>query len=408
MVMALLPKKYLRIYDVAEYLNNLNTGYQYDIHDSFDRNKLSDDIYDLIVHGELKAVFKAWTDDFQDAYFIVHNSQLDQILRFNSSARILGHYLIYCYADGTKPKTRIEGNIIDDDSINFDNIYIPIKELDALFSPKVVSNHSKAPPPPNHIKASAPFQRTIGDVIKAEKQKEPISPNRYQIMTMLYDYFTPHQACCFIAGLHPNFNGADDELEMGESIVEGGLKSGKLVADDDGQIKGDDLKLFLHSKDWIMKGFNDNMSNNTDKIPAPTVTQTQPPNNDQLIKELAAAKAQIADLESDLKQAQADNDQLRLQAGTPADKQLKNQDSKIVVYLAFVLAQKIPKYRKSNLNINAQQVGEAITIMAQELGLDKDDMHGFKRPDARLRTLINDNKELLNHFENLIKDNEKN
>lgn len=44
----------------------------------------------------------------------------------------------------------------------------------------------------------------------------------------------------------------------------------------------------------------------TDKIPAPTVTQTEPPNNSQLIKELAAAKAQITDLENQLAQAKAE------------------------------------------------------------------------------------------------------
>jgi hypothetical protein len=129
----------------------------------------------------------------------------------------------------------------------------------------------------------------------------------------------------------------------------------------------------------------------------PSVTQTEPKSD----------KERIAELE-------AENDKLRTQLEQQAievkstDTQPKNQDSKIVVYLAFILAQKLPKYRKTNLNINAKQVGEAITAMAQELGLDKDDMHGFKRPDARLRTLINDNKELLSHFESLIKDNKKN
>ena len=44
----------------------------------------------------------------------------------------------------------------------------------------------------------------------------------------------------------------------------------------------------------------------TDKIPAPTVTQTEPPNNNQLIKELAAAKAQITDLKNQLAQAKAE------------------------------------------------------------------------------------------------------
>lgn len=88
--------------------------------------------------------------------------------------------------------------------------------------------------------------------------------------------------------------------------------------------------------------------------------------------------------------------------------QIKNQDSKIVVYLAFILAQKLPKYRKNNSSINAQQIGEAITTIAQELGLSKDDMHGFKRPDARLRKLIDENKELLNNFEKRAKNKDKN
>ncbi|MGI9340297.1 MAG: hypothetical protein ACR2PP_06635, partial [Psychrobacter sp.] len=39
--------------------------------------------------------------------------------------------------------------------------------------------------------------------------------------------------------------------------------------------------------------------------PAPTVTQTQPPNNEQLIKRLTAANAKIAELENQLVQANA-------------------------------------------------------------------------------------------------------
>ena len=54
-------------------------------------------------------------------------------------------------------------------------------------------------------------------------------------------------------------------------------------------------------------------SSKGDKIPAPTVTQTQPPSNEQLIKELAAAKAEIDYLEEQLKQAKAE------QSDAPAD-----------------------------------------------------------------------------------------
>ena len=145
---------------------------------------------------------------------------------------------------------------LDDDSLSLLNIGTEQQRL--------ISN---APPPPNHIKVNSPFkQRTIGDLIETEKRNQAIFPNEFQRMTMLYDYFTPHQACCFIAGLPPNFDKRNYDLEMAEVIIEGGFKSGKLIADDDQQIKSDDLKLFLYSKNWLMKGFNDNLIDDTDKI----------------------------------------------------------------------------------------------------------------------------------------------
>lgn len=148
-------------------------------------------------------------------------------------------------------------------------------------------------------------------------------------------------------------------------------------------------------RDEISSFINSQSSNN--KTGLPTITQTEPKTDKERIAELEA--------ENDKFRTQLEQHTIEVKS---TDKQSKNHDSEIVVYLAFILAQKLPKYRKSNLDINAKQIGEAITSMAQALGLDKDDMHGFKRPDARLRTLINNNKELLSHFENLIKDNEKN
>ena len=212
--MGLLPKKYLRIYDVAEYLNNLDAGYKYDLLDPFDRNKLNDDIYDLIVHGELKAVFKSWSDNFKEAYFIAHDRQIGQILRFNNLAETIGQHSIYRYADGVEPENKVFCNIIGDGVIGFDDIYIPRDELDKLFS---VQN---------------------------------------------------------------------SELKPTASI----------------------------------------------KIPAPTVTQTQPPSNEQLIKELAAAKAEIADLEEQLKQAKAE------QADAPADdKELPSKSQAGVARMLYAI-----------------------------------------------------------------------
>lgn len=207
---------------------------------------------------------------------------------------------------------------------------------------------------------------------------EVMFPNQYQRMTMLYDYFTPHQACCFIAGLHPSFNGSDDDLEIAEFIIEGGFKSGKLILDDDGQINADNLKAFLYSKNWIMTGFNDLLNNEPPKplvenkkispdskfleaaharikelerqesigslmMETPIAKKCDPKDIERINQELRAAKIKIADLTSQLKQANtalADvpaantrikqqeqdikrlNDQLSQQADLLADKHL--------------------------------------------------------------------------------------
>lgn len=53
--MAILPKDYLSINDVADYFNNL--GYEYDLSLSSDRYKINKDIYDLILQDKITAVF---------------------------------------------------------------------------------------------------------------------------------------------------------------------------------------------------------------------------------------------------------------------------------------------------------------------------------------------------------------
>ncbi len=129
----------------------------------------------------------------------------------------------------------------------------------------------------------------------------------------------------------------------------------------------------------------------------PVLTQCEPKTDRERVIEL---EKELKKLTLEFNELQQQNTEIKSNST-----QIKNQDSKLVVYLAFILSQKLSKYRKNNGSINAQQIGEAITTIAQELGLSKDDMHGFKRPDARLRTLIDENKELLINFEKAIEPN---
>jgi len=156
-------------------------------------------------------------------------------------------------------------------------------------------------------------------------------------------------------------------------------------------------------KRYISKYSNDNELDNssppatTGGFGNQTLTQCEPKTDKERVLEL---EAKLKKINLELEELKQKNNEVQSNS-----KQIKNQDSKLVVYLAFILSQKLSKYRKNNGGINAKQIGEAITTTAQELGLSKDDMHGFKRPDARIRTLIDENKELLINFEKAIKPN---
>lgn len=228
--MALLPKDYLSIDDVADYFNNL--GHDYDLSVSSDSYKIRKDIYDLILQEKIIAVFNFFdTYNFKSAYYFVGRDKARKILIENDSyINIKGFNGIYCYADGSRPNSNdissftVAGNnvydITEDHYICLDDIYIPIKELDALFN----SNAEQS----------------------------------------------------------------------------------------------------------------NNLSKHIDKIPAPTVTQTEPPNNNQLIKELAAAKAKITDLESQLTQTKAELTYKPADGDKDLNTKSQNYAAKIVLAMAQI------------------------------------------------------------------------
>lgn len=135
MVMAVLPKKYLSIYDVADYLNEL--GYEYDLNQSFDRYKLNKDIYEFVLHNQIKIVHKALTIDFTYAYIVLPEYLAKGILVEDNVVNGGGSCsLIYKHEDGSYPKKGAERISVDDYPISIDSIYIPKAELDNLFNKK--------------------------------------------------------------------------------------------------------------------------------------------------------------------------------------------------------------------------------------------------------------------------------
>lgn len=131
--MAVLPKKYLSIYDVADYLNEL--GYEYDLNQSFDRYKLNKDIYEFVLHDQIKLVYRALSINFTSDYIVLLKYQAEHILIEDHIINAGGtSCLVYQYEDGSYPKMGNERTSINDQQINLDSIYIPRVELDNLFN----------------------------------------------------------------------------------------------------------------------------------------------------------------------------------------------------------------------------------------------------------------------------------
>ena len=190
--------------------------------------------------------------------------------------------------------------------------------------PKIPNNDSIKHPtaPPRQIIGGI---AKVGSLVTIQERETAAIPNKFQNMTMLNDYFTPHQASCLMAGLHPNFNGSDDELEIARTVIDGGIKSGKLILDDDGQIESENLKKFLSDKSWLLLGFNDYV---TSKNSTSLGTFLKKIDNEKLKTELEKAKERISELEQ----------QISKQVIMPADDVQLNGIAKYNANKAYVIA----------------------------------------------------------------------
>lgn len=160
-----------------------------------------------------------------------------------------------------------------------------------------------------------------------------IELGEYQKILITYELFTPEQITCLLSNDNPAYSHNDDKYNAYKDMVSNAIETKALnPINDKEQIPAEQVQSWLARYNFIIRGFNDNLPNDIDKIPAPTVTQTQPPSNEQLIKELAAAKAEIADLEEQLKQAKAE------QADAPADdKELPSKSQAGVARMLYAI-----------------------------------------------------------------------
>jgi len=144
--MAILPKDYLSIDDVADYLNNL--GYEYDLSNSSDRYKINKDIYDLILQDKITAVFYFFDgSNFNAAYYHIHHNDAYKLLIQNDAyIDVIFYRRVYRYDNGMKPDLEKDGEYTITKSyyINFEDIYIPKIELDKLFKVDTTQDAEKS------------------------------------------------------------------------------------------------------------------------------------------------------------------------------------------------------------------------------------------------------------------------
>lgn len=189
-------------------------------------------------------------------------------------------------------------------TINFDEVRFSRSELIALFNVKKSYENAQ-----NefdfYMNAAKTIRNSVTDDINA--RNDLIEPIGSQKLLISYALFTPHQITCLLSKDNPAYNHNDDEYNAYKDMVSNAIEAKALnPINYKEQIPAEQVKSWLARYNFIIRGFNDNLSNDNDKIPAPTVTQIEPPDSEQLIKELAAIKAQVIDLKNQLSQAKAE------------------------------------------------------------------------------------------------------
>ncbi|GAA0318210.1 hypothetical protein [Psychrobacter aestuarii] len=217
--------------------------------------------------------------------------------------------------------------------IDFDEVRFSRNELIDLFNVKKPYENAQ-----NEFEFYMGAAKTIRDSVTADMnaRNDLIEPTGSQRLLISYALFTPHQITCLLSNDNPAYSHNYDKYNAYKDMISNAIEAKALnPINDKEQIPAEQVKLWLARYNFILKGFNDNLPNDTDKISQPTVTQTQPPNNEQLIKELAVAKAQIIDLEKKLSQAKAKLSE------KPADedKELNTKSQNYVAKIVLAIAQ---------------------------------------------------------------------
>ena len=125
-----------------------------------------------------------------------------------------------------------------------------------------------------------------------------------QRLLITYAFFTASDMTCLIIDENPAYINNDANYLRHHRMVCNAIAAGSLVPNDTDQIPAEQVKTWLANHNFIYKNFNDNLSNDRDKMGIAVVGHVIK-TYDQLVDELATANNTIKDLKNKPAQVEA-------------------------------------------------------------------------------------------------------
>lgn len=137
-----------------------------------------------------------------------------------------------------------------------------------------------------------------------------------QRLLITYASFTVSDITCLIIDENPAYINNNANYLRHQRMIYKAINAGSLIPNDSDEIPAKEVKTWLANHSFIYKGFNDNLSNDNDKMGVAVVGHAKRKSYEQLVEELATANNRIKQQDLDINRL---NEQLNEQTNKPSD-----------------------------------------------------------------------------------------
>lgn len=117
-----------------------------------------------------------------------------------------------------------------------------------------------------------------------------------QRLLITYAFFTASDMTCLIIDENPTYINSNANYLRHHRMICKAIDAGSLIPNDSDEIPAKQVKTWLANHNFIYKGFNDNLSNDNDKMGVAVVGHAKCKSYEQLVEELATANDTIKKL----------------------------------------------------------------------------------------------------------------